>query len=843
MEDLFLSAVFRWCLRPKTAFLLQEKEMKTARKISALMVLMISVTLSRQDASVVGRVIDAETKRPLESANILFEGTTLGASSDKEGNFAFEQVPLGRQTLVVSYVGYGTMRKILEVTSGSAAVLEFALSPVILPGQTIVVMAMRGRERETPATFATLGAKDLADRYNTQDIPQLLSELPSTTFYSENGNGIGYNYLNIRGFDQRRISVMINGVPQNDPEDHNVYWLDFPDLAANLQDLQVQRGAGSAFYGPAAIGGSVNLITTNFASTPSMSLSTGYGGFNTRKYSVQVQSGLIDSRYAIQARLSRIRSEGYREKSWADFSSYFLGLVRYDESMTTQFNFYGGPVADGLAYAGIPKEDLRDKDLRRKNYSYWEPGYFVPRRAEEIENFSQPHYEFLHEWRIDDQVTLNNTLFVVTGEGFFDYDGSWAPYSYYRITPQNGFPVSGDPDTLYVANALIHAWVGNVQYGWLPRAFIRHDNGELTVGIEARIHRSLHWGSLRWGEGLPAGVTPDYRYYEYRGAKNIFSLYLHELYSLRPDLNLLVDLQYAYNQYRLYDEKYVGTNFSVPYHFINPRIGVNYNLSERLNLYGQISHTSREPRLKNLYDAAEVTGGEEPQFRQTAGGYDFSQPLVKPERLTDIEIGAGYSDADFRATANLFYMDFSNEIVKSGQLDRFGQPITGNAEKTRHVGIELTGLVRFGALELRGNMTLSRNRLVRYTVFDGGGLPQKLDGNTIAGFPDFLANTSMSYSSSGFSGTLMMQHVGRFFTDNFQNPGSRAADPARTVDAYTVFNGWLSYQIPVGAMGHSVEVRLQVNNILNKLYFAHGEGGDFFPAATRNIFASLQISL
>src|SRR3990172_1622078 len=293
MEDLFLSAVFRWCLRPKTAFLLQEKEMKTARKISALMVLMISVTLSRQDASVIGRVIDAETKRPLESANILFEGTTLGASSDKEGNFAFEQVPLGRQTLVVSYVGYGTMRKILEVTSGSAAVLEFALSPVILPGQTIVVMAMRGRERETPATFATLGAKDLADRYNTQDIPQLLSELPSTTFYSENGNGIGYNYLNIMGFDQRRISVMINGVPQNDPEDHNVYWLDFPDLAANLQDLQVQRGAGSAFYGPAAIGGSVNLITTNFASTPSMSLSTGYGGLQTPQESLQGSTGFI----------------------------------------------------------------------------------------------------------------------------------------------------------------------------------------------------------------------------------------------------------------------------------------------------------------------------------------------------------------------------------------------------------------------------------------------------------------------------------------------------------------------------------------------------------------------
>jgi len=828
--------------RKRLFYLPVRYQMKTALKISALIVLSVSMGLCRQHGSVTGKVIDAETKRPLESANVILEGLSRGTSSDNQGNFSFDQVPAGNQTFTVSYVGYGTVRKTVEITSEVVAGLEFALSPSILPGQTIVVTATRGRERETPSTFSTLEAGDLARRYNTQDIPQLLSELPSTTFYSENGNGIGYNYLNIRGFDQRRISVMINGVPQNDPEDHNVYWLDFPDLAANLQDLQVQRGAGSAFYGPAAIGGSVNLLTSSFAGSPSLSLYSGFGSFNTQKYSVQVQSGLIDNRYAIQARLSRITSDGYREKSWTDFSSYFLGVVRYDESTTMQLNFYGGPVADGLAYVGIPKEDLRDKDLRRKNYGYWEPGYFVPRRAEEIENFSQPHYELLHEWRINDKVTLNNTLFMVTGEGFFDYDGSWAPYSYYRITPQNGFAITGDPDTLYIPNALIHAWVENVQYGWLPRVLLKHDNGELTVGAEARIHRSLHWGSLRWGEALPAGVTPDYRYYEYRGAKNIFSLYAHELYRIRPDLNVMIDLQYAYNRYRLYNEKYVQTDFSVPYHFINPRIGVNYNLTDKFNFYGQISHTAREPRLKNLYDAAESSGGELPQFGQGAGGYDFSKPLVKPERLTDIEIGGGYTTPDFRATANVFYMDFRNEIVKSGQLDRFGQPITGNAEKTRHVGLEVTGRARIGSFELRGNMTLSGNRLIRYTQFDENGLPQRLDGNTIAGFPDFLANASASYSASGFSCTIAMQHVGRFFTDNFQNPDKNNVASSRTVDAYAVVNGWLSYQIPVETAGQSVETRFQVNNFLDRAYFAHGEGSDFFPGASRNVFASLRIT-
>lgn len=778
--------------------------------------------------------MELSSRKPLEAANIILKGTTTGTSSEKDGSFRLP-AGTGTQIVIVSYIGFETAERQVLVPAEGTVEVEFLLSPRMLPGQTIVVTATRGRERETPATFSTLEAKELATRYNTQDIPQLLSELPSTTFYSDNGNGIGYTYLNIRGFDQRRISVMINGIPQNDPEDHNVYWLDFPDLAANLEDIQVHRGAGSAFYGPAAIGGSVNLITSSFASSAGITASAGTGTFNTRKYSVKANSGLVDNRYAFQAKLSRIISDGYRERSWADFSSYFLGAVRYDETMTTQLNFYGGPVKDHLAYYGISKQDAysTDETIRRAN---------PIQRPEEIENFSQPHYELLHEWKLNETITLNNSLFYVTGEGFFDYDGSWAPYSYYRLTPQ-----SGHPDSVYIPNALIHAWVENRQFGWLPRAMIKHKGGELIVGAELRRHRSVHWGGLKWGEGLPAGVTPDYHYYEYRGAKEMASLYAHEVWRLRPDLTVMADLQYAYNKYRVYDERYLGTDFSVPYHFVNPRAGINYNITAEWNLYAQIARTSREPRLKNLYDAAEAStpaiwGVIEPQFEQKpGGGYDYSRPLVKPEVLTDIEVGGGYSAPGLRATANFYLMDFSNEIIRSGQLDRFGQPITGNAEKTRHLGVELTGTVLFGKFELHANATLSQNRLVQYTVFDSG-TPQSLNGNTIAGFPELIANARASFASDGFSAVLSMQHVGDFYTDNFQNSGKGISDPARTVDAYTVFHAWLNYRFDAG-LGQSIEMRLQVNNLFDSIYASHGEGADFFPAATRNIFGSIQVVL
>jgi len=787
-----------------------------------------------QQGEITGRILEQNNQKPLEAGNIVLKGTSTGTSSAKDGTFRLP-APRGVQFIVVSYIGFGTIEREVLVPSEGTAVVEILLSPTILPGQTIVVTSTRGRERETPATFSTLEAKELTKRYNTQDIPQILSELPSTTFYSDNGNGIGYNYLNIRGFDQRRISVMINGIPQNDPEDHNVYWLDFPDLAANLEDIQVQRGAGSAFYGPAAIGGSVNLITSGFTSSPGITVSSGIGTFNTRKYSVKANSGLVGNRYAFQAKLSRIISDGYRERSWADFSSYFLGAVRYDETMTTQVNFYGGPVKDHLAYYGISKQEAysSNETTRRRN---------PIQRPEEIENFSQPHYELLHEWNINESLTLNNSVFYVTGEGFFDYDGSWAPYSYYRLTPQ-----SGHPDSVFIPNALIRAWVGNRQFGWLPRAIIRHDGGELTVGAELRRHRSLHWGALRWGEGLPPGVTPEYHYYEYRGAKEMASFYAHEVWRIQPNLTLMADLQYAYNKYRLYNEQYLGTDFSVPYHFVNPRLGVNYNVTSKLNIYAQVSRTSREPRLKNLYDAAEASypaiwGVIEPQFEQkSGGGYDFSRPLVKPEVLTDIEIGGGYSTPTLRATANVFLMEFRNEIIRSGQLDRFGQPVTGNADRTRHLGIELTGTMMLGQVELHANATMSQNQLVKYTVFDSG-TPQSLDGNTIAGFPDIIANARASYASDRFSVVLSMQHVGEFYTDNFQNSGKGLSDPARTVDAYTVFHAWVNYRIDVG-LGQSVEMRLQVSNLFDAIYASHGEGGEFFPAATRNVFGSIQVVL
>jgi iron complex outermembrane recepter protein len=796
-------------------------------------VLLVGHGYATPGSAIAGRVLDRDSRSPLPSANISIAGTSIGTSTDQEGRFRIAGLEPGTFELRFSYIGYATELRTVDVGEDSTVTIDVLLTSSVIPGQQITVTATRGRLRETPTTFSTLEHRELRERYTTQDVPVLLSELPSTTFYSESGNNIGYTYLNIRGFDARRIAVMVNGIPQNDPEDHNVYWLDMPDIASTVEDVQVQRGAGNAFYGSPAIGGSVNLVTSQFGRDRGLALSAGLGSYNTRRYAASFSSGLIANTYAVHARLSKTLSSGYRDRAWVDFNSYFLGVIRYDENMTTQINLYGGPITDGLAYYGIPKEDVTDVQRRREN---------PIQRPEESESFSQPHYELLHEWRITPSTTLSNTLFYVYGDGYFDYDGSWAPLSYYRLAPQYGFAISGDPDTLYLPGALIRAQVTNRQWGWLPRVTLKQEHREIILGAELRVHRSLHWGRLQWTQELPAGVPYDYRYYEYKGAKDIASVYLHTLHDIDSHLKMMADLQYAYSRYHLYDEKFVQTDFAVPYHFLNPRLGLNYNIDDRWHAYISLAYTSREPRLKNLYDAAEAStpaswGAVVPQFAVEANGrLNFGAPLVKPEALFDLELGGGFGNESVQASANVYWMEFADEIVKSGQVDRFGQPITGNADRTRHIGLELSGMTRpVDNLEITGNVTISRNRLIRHTDYSTGSA-LTLDGNPIAGFPDVLANMRLTYRHDHLMLSLSGRYVGKQYTDNFSNEG-------HTVDPFFVSDASGSFTFERVFSDVDLMLRLQVNNVFDTLYATYGEGAQFFVGAERNMYFGLTVNL
>jgi iron complex outermembrane receptor protein len=810
-----------------------------------------------------GSVVDSSDNSGISRASVkLFSQNRSLLSStytNQDGLFKIADLTAGRYLLEVSADGYVPIEEYVDIPTEAITIYLGRKTFKLLP---IVVTAQIAKERQSPVTFSELPDTIVQNQFAYQDIPVMLSQLPSIIQYSENGEGIGYSYITMRGFDQRRISIMVNGIPQNDPEDHNVYWIDMPDLQSNIQSVQVQRGAGNEFYGAPAIGGSINLQTTSLANERKMNFtfglgSTGSGGY-VRRYSATLSSGLIDNKYSFYAHLARNMTDGYRQNSWVDLNSYFVNAIRYDDNLTTELNFYGGPISDGLSYLGLPKFVALDKTLRTSNWDDWNADssavnysshmtrfvingdtvYAVPRRPSEIENFSQPHFELLNEWRISPTLTLNSSLFAIFGSGFFDYDGSWGDTTYFRLTSQYGFHPTTNP-----SDALIHAYEDLKQYGWLPRLTINHKTGTLVLGAELDQNYSDHWGSIRWANNLPTDLSSDFHYYEWHARTDVVTAFGHELYHINSMVNLMFDLEYEFKQYKFYGEKFVGNSFDVPYHFFNPRIGLNWNTSDESNIYFSISRTSREPQLASIYNADESSGGEIPHFALNPDStLNFGEPLIKPETLNDFELGYHFNKGGVNLGITAYWMEFYNELVSNGLLDQYGTPIDGNAERTRHIGLELeANAVLTKTFSVYGNISLSRNKLIHYksyTDINGNDLrsPIVLDGNTIGGFPEVLGNVRATYATNSLSVVLLGQYVGSQYTDNFQSS-------LHEVDPYFVLNGWISYKINHPLSLSSVEFKLYCSNILNRIYIAHGEGEYFYPAATRNFFLNCSISL
>ena len=865
-----------WCnpsVTMRNGFLVLGGVMRHKFVTSFLLLSLVIVARAQQSDAIHGTVIDSSDRAPVVRAlvKVLPDGDTTMTGND--GVFHFWQFKPGTYELEVRAPGYENGYTEVKVPGNNALITlvrkTFHLNPILVTAQI-------AQERRSPVTFSNLNAKIIKEQYAVQDVPVLLSQLPSITEYSENGEGIGYSYITMRGFDQRRISIMVNGIPQNDPEDHNVYWIDMPDLQANASMIQVQRGAGNEFYGAPAIGGSINVETAGLGMKRELSLSMGagstgqspngslmnqlFGNGMTRRYSATFGSGLVGGKYTFYGHLAQNETDGYRQNSWVHLDSYFFTASRYDKDVVTTINLYGGPISDGLSYLGLPQFVALDKNLRTSNWADWNTDssmvnyspimkmvvsangkdtvYAVPRRRTEMENFSQPHFSLLNEWHISPSLTLNNSLFLIIGKGFYNYDGSWADTNYFRITSQYGFHPTVNP-----SYSLIHAYVGESQYGWLPRLTINHDDGTLVLGAELDQNVSDHWQTIEWAQNLPIGLGAGYRFNQWRARTDIATLYGNEMYELSSKATLMLSLEYEFKQYDFYYEKFVGNQFIVPYHFLNPRVGINYNLTPTSNIYFSVSQTSREPELSSLYNADESSGGATPEFALNPNGtLNFGNPLVKPETLNDFELGYHFGNSRFRAGASAYWMEFYNELISNGLLDQYGQPITGNAKRTRHVGLELDGsAIVTPNFSLYGNVSFSSNKLIEYTSYIdtlGNTVPGgiALNGNTISGFPGFLGNLRATYAVGGFSVILLGQYVGSQYTDNF-NLASRRLSP------YFVANAWVSYRLEHFLSSSSVDLKLYVNNLLDRLYIPHGEGIYFYPAATRYFYLSCTVNL
>jgi len=589
---------------------------------------------------------------------------------------------------------------------------------------------------------------------------------------------------------------------------------------------------------------------------PYAKFETGAGAFGTRRASVALNSGLLADRWVVFGRVSRLVSDGYRNWSWSEFWRVFGGVTRYGNRSTLTLQAYGGPQKDGLAYIGIPKgansEEVADgfggTVNRRSNASEF---------TQDVEEFHQPHVELHHSLRLSDSWDLNQSLFWIKGEGFFDFDGSFRSANYLRLPA--GFTAAGEEDApLYLARpdvgVLFRAYLDQWQIGWQPSLTFRHGRGQTRVGGELRLHRSLRWGRVQESSGISqefVGADADYRVYSFRGEKVIRSVYMSHLYRPTEDLAIQADAQLTHRTYRIYEEEFFGTEFSKSYVFVNPRLGVTVFPEQPVSVYASIALANREPRMKTLYDGEEAGSGLGPQFGLAPGGrIDTDSPFVDAERLIDLELGGTWRGSRGFMTGNVFLMAFQDEIVPSGVLDQFGVPRTGNAPRSKHSGVELdVGLRILPGLDFKGNATFSRNVFNEFTEFvtlpDFSTAPADRSGNTIAGFPSQLANLGVTFSRAGFSGSFFASLVGRQFIDNSNGtqPGG-SPDKGLEVDPYHLVNATFRYDFPAESRLGGLRVIIDVNNLLDQKVLTFGNVGfgtpQFYPAATRHAYVGLQ---
>ena len=840
-----------------------------------------------------GRVLDSKTGAVLAAASVRILETGQSTATDDSGRFHFEVVPPGRYVVAATFVGY--LPKHLDTTLGDDPVsVELRLDPTVLPGEEVLITTTRVSSQTDAVPHSNLTREEIQRDHRVEDVPMFLAQQPGAYAYSDAGNGVGYSYLQIRGFDQRRISVLLNGVPQNDPESHQVYWVDMPDILESATDIQIQRGVGASLYGASAAGGVVSMETNPFAQAPRLTLDLGYGSYDTRKFKLEGNSGLIDGRYAVYGRYSRITSDGYRDLSWVDMWSYFVGVARYDGALVNRFQVYGGPENLHLAYLGIDSATLAT-DRRYNPQTY----------ADETDNFVQPHYELLTDWAISDRWSLSNSLFYIKGDGYFIQSWPYSSFADLGLAPiQTRDSLAFDPshyetvvtDTQYVRdvdtygdtlwhevelttfrrdtlpsgdtvftvsqynNAVLQRWVQNDYFGTAPRFRYAHGAGTLQFGGSVDYHHGYHFGQVRSADPAPAGFLAGQNYYGYDGYRASAIGFVEEQLKLAKLWHVSLALQYSWRRYSLRNDTRGHVSYDLDYTAWSPRLGVLFRLNPENALYFNAAQSEHEPAHTDIFKPDEL---EDP--RAFFESYDpvtgvAADPFMQSEKVTSLDLGYRRKDDRVQFELNGFYQWFDREIVAAGGLDINGNPVRTNAGETIHRGVEgLFKLKPAAGLELSANATWSDNYFESFTEYvttytspvsgDTLYLPvagtesTSHDGNPIAGFPQWIVNlaafgeTPLGRGGVRLLGGIEYRYVGRIHLD-------QSGDRALSTDPYGVLNLRAGVRLGLGRVASNVVVECAVNNVTNEKYSASGYTWYgvpyYYPAAERNVYVRLR---
>ncbi|QCK13472.1 TonB-dependent receptor [Mangrovivirga cuniculi] len=745
---------------------------------------------------------------PVVGAYVLL-GEKSKTVTDADGKFEFQDIPSGNYMLKISHISFQKFSKEISIPEQSS--IDAVLKEQVIQNQEVTVSALRAGAK-TPTTYQNIDKKELNELNLAQDMPFLLNLTPSAVSTSDAGAGVGYTGIRIRGSDATRINVTINGIPINDSESHGTFWVNMPDLASSVESIQIQRGVGTSTNGSGAFGASVNIETNNMQDDAYGEVALSAGSFDTYKSTVKFGSGLLNDHFIIEGRLSKIESDGFIDRASSDLRSLNLAAAYTSDDHLLKFIVLSGRERTYQAWYGVSAEDIATFGRTHNWAGYYfnqlgEEGYY----DDQVDNYGQDHYQLLYTYSGLANWKINTALHYTRGKGYYEeYHGS-EPFSDYYLEP-----LVFQDSTINQTDLVRRKWLDNHFYGATFSAEFNPDAPyQLTFGGAINRYDGDHFGEVIWAR-YASQTENDYEWYRNTSVKDDYNFYVKGLYDFNQKLSVFGDIQFRMIDYTMegvFDGSPEMRSMNYDFNFVNPKVGLNYAISNNLSLYASYAVGRREPVRSDFVDAPQ---GEQP----------------KPEKLNDFELGFRSQGYKFAAEVNSYFMYYENQLVLTGAVNDVGGYIRQNAGESYRAGIEVSGLYNFSnQFTVEGNISFSRNRIEEFRTFGETDLVTYED-TPIAFSPNVISSVILRYNpTDDLSINLINKYVGSQYLDNSGREVSK-------LDDYFVNDLKVGYNIPIKSGIKSLSLDLLVNNIFDQEYanngYMWGSTQYFYPQAGRN---------
>ena len=714
---------------------------------------------------------------------------------------------------------------LLAITTNALAQTQVKDSLQVQKLEEVLINSIRV-EADSPITHSNLDKEELEKRNLGQDIPYMLSYLPSVVTTSDAGAGIGYTYMRVRGSDASRINVTLNGIPFNDAESQGTFFVNLPDFTSSVESLQLQRGVGTSTNGSGAFGASLNILTDAVSDTAYSEIANTIGSYQTRKHNVKFSTGILNNHIEIAGRLSTIQSDGYIDRASSDLKSYFLQGAYVNKNTLIKAITFGGKEETYQAWNGIDAETLQNDRRFNPSGMYTDQDGTLQFYDKEVDNYSQDHYQLIWNQRYSNNWSSTISLNYTYGRGYFEQ------YKEDERFEDYGFePIVSDNSVINTTDLIRRRWLENDFYAANANVNYKDEKVDITSGVFYSYYGGDHFGEVIWAQNAGGSEIRD-RYYSGNGDKNEFTVFGKATYLINDQWSVFGDLQGRFVSYKTggITSDLVPLVEQEKYRFFNPKAGASFQLNASNQFYMSYGRANREPRRS-----------------------DFEQGIFTAEKLDDFELGWRAASEAISVNTNLFYMNYKDQLVLTGAIDDVGAPIRATSGKSYRLGLEIDADIQIlKGLKLVPNAAFSTNKNVDFVTSKNGSLVNL--GNTNTSFsPEIIIGNQIRYSLfKKLQFGLLSKFVGEQYMGNVDSETSK-------LDSYFVHDFNVVYTLTDIPVVKSIVFTALVNNIFNKKYVSNGyfytydddfsvsgeittiEGAGYYPQAEINFLLGATI--